>query len=122
MGVALGADIPAAYYWVFVPMVSLLTLLPLSVNGMGVREGGTVLFLAPLGVPAATALTLSFLWFAVHLACSLVGGLIYLLGVVPAGATRAETAAGQESGHGPSDGPLDRGADQGRAGQLNRAA
>ena len=29
-------------------MVSLLTLLPISVNGMGVREGATVLFLAPL--------------------------------------------------------------------------
>ena len=41
---------PAAYYWVLVPMVSLLTLLPVSINGMGVREGGMVLLLAPLGV------------------------------------------------------------------------
>ena len=29
------------------PMVALLTLLPVSLNGMGVREGGMVLFLAP---------------------------------------------------------------------------
>ena len=68
LGTGLHAPIPTAYYWIFVPMVSLLTLLPVSVNGMGVREGGVVLFLAPLGVPQATALTLAFLWFLVYAA------------------------------------------------------
>ena len=61
---AVNVDIPWGYYAVFVPMVSLLTLLPLSLNGMGVREWGCALFLAPLGVSEAQALTLSILWFA----------------------------------------------------------
>jgi hypothetical protein len=60
-------------------MVTLLTMLPLSVNGMGVRENATVLLLAPLGVPEATGLTLALSWFAVFLATSLAGGLVYLL-------------------------------------------
>src|SRR5262249_3888824 len=65
VGQALDVAIPASYYWIFVPMVTLLTLVPVSLNGMGVREGGMVLFLAPLGVAEGTALSLAFLWFAV---------------------------------------------------------
>ena len=46
------------------PVVALLTLLPVSLNGMGVREWGTVLLLAPLGVGAgARPPPWRFLWF-----------------------------------------------------------
>src|SRR5262249_43135673 len=79
VGLAIGAPVPASYYWVLVPMVTLLTLLP-SLNGIGVREGGMILFLKPLGVDESTALTLSFLWFSVFTAASLGGAGIYLFG------------------------------------------
>ena len=78
LGVGLGLEVPIAYYCVLVPMVSLLMLLPISLNGMGVREGGTVLFLLPLGVDESSALTLAFLWFTTGVAVSLMGGLVYL--------------------------------------------
>jgi glycosyltransferase 2 family protein len=55
VGQGLNVDIPFSYYAVFVPMVSLLTLLPVSVNGMGVREEACALFLAPLGVGKSIA-------------------------------------------------------------------
>jgi uncharacterized membrane protein YbhN (UPF0104 family) len=80
IGQAIGAPVPAIYYWIFVPMVSLLTLLPVSINGMGIREGCTVLFLAPLGVSEGTALCLALLWFSVLTVVSLSGGGVYLLG------------------------------------------
>jgi uncharacterized membrane protein YbhN (UPF0104 family) len=78
VGQAVRAPVPASYYWIMVPMVTLLTMLPVSLNGMGVREGGTILFLTPLGVSHATALSLAVLWFAVFTAASLVGGVLYL--------------------------------------------
>ena len=111
---ALHASIPASFYWVFVPMVSLLTLLPISVNGMGVREGGTALLLAPLGVSHDTAVTLAFLWFAVYAATSLLGGIVYLFGGFP-----KPSSSSQEEG---ADGSVDRDSDQGRAGQPRAAA
>jgi glycosyltransferase 2 family protein len=83
LGAALDMPVPAIYYGIMVPMVSVLTLLPVSLNGMGVREGGVLLFLAPLGIDEATGLTLAFLWFALTSAVSLFGGLIYLLGAFP---------------------------------------
>ena len=78
VGQAIQAPIPASYYWIMVPMVTLLTLLPISLNGMGVREGGTILFLAPLGISHATALSLALLWFSVFTVVSLLGGLLYV--------------------------------------------
>jgi glycosyltransferase 2 family protein len=108
VGLAIGADVPAGYYWILVPMVTLLTLLP-SVNGIGIREGGVLLFLKPLGVDQPTALTLSFLWFAVFTATSLLGAGIYLFGNF----SRPEER--------PDDESLGDHPDQGRTRQLKAA-
>jgi uncharacterized protein (TIRG00374 family) len=110
IGLAMGVSIPASYYWIAVPMVTLMTLLPISINGMGVREGGMILFLSPLGVPASTAMSLAFLWFSVFTAASLFGGLLYLVG----GFQRP-----QEQFH---DRSVSSDPHQGRAGQLKAAA
>ena len=115
VGTGLGMEVPVGYYFILVPMVSLLTLLPVSVNGMGVREGGVALFLAPLGVPQATAVTLAFLWFAVFGVVSLVGGVVYL-----AGGYAKPRPADEEGTR--DHGPVDRDPGQGREGQLGKAA
>jgi uncharacterized protein (TIRG00374 family) len=121
IGQALHAPIPTAYYWVLVPMVSLLTLLPISVNGMGVREEATVLFLAPLGIAEGTALTLSVLWFAAHASVSLCGGAVYLFGHFPKPETPAQTPAGAHTRE-VTCGSLGSDSDQGRTGQHRQAA
>jgi uncharacterized membrane protein YbhN (UPF0104 family) len=110
VGQAIDAPVPASYYWIVVPMVTLLTLLPVSLNGMGVREGGMALFLAPLGIREATALSLSFLWFSIYTAISLCGAVVYLAGSLP----RPEES--KEDEH------IDRDSDQGRTGQFAAAA
>lgn len=117
IGLALGVPVPFAFYWVLVPMVSLLTMLPISVNGMGVREGAVAVMLAPLGIAHGPALTLALLWFAVYAAVSLLGGVVYLFGRFPKPNSAAAPAALDEN-----HGPLDRHPDQGREGQLERAA
>jgi uncharacterized protein (TIRG00374 family) len=80
LGLALGLDIPLVYYWIVVPVVCILTLLPLSVAGVGIREGSMVLLLAPLGVDRDQALCLALLWFSVLLVVGMFGGWIYLFG------------------------------------------
>ncbi len=96
VGLALGAPVPAFYYWIMVPMVTLLTLLPISLNGIGVREGGTNLFLAPLGVARGTALSLAVLWFAVFTSVSLLGGAVYLFGRFPKPQVRPDEKFAQD--------------------------
>jgi uncharacterized membrane protein YbhN (UPF0104 family) len=117
IGIALNIDVAVGYYFIFVPMVSLLTLLPLSVNGMGVREGSVALFLGLQGVDKGAAVTLAFLWFAVFGALGLLGGAVYLCGAFPKPAASARGASEAND-----DESLGRGPDQGREGQLDQAA
>jgi hypothetical protein len=84
LGLALGInDVPLVYYWIIVPLVCILTLLPVSVGGMGIREGSMVLLLEPLGVDGDIALCLAMLWFSVLVVLGLCGGVIYLFGRFP---------------------------------------
>ncbi len=80
LGLAL--DVPASFlvFAVAAPLVVLFTMLPLTLNGVGVREGALVLLLAPAGVASAEALALGVLWFCVLATASLIGGMVYLFG------------------------------------------
>jgi uncharacterized protein (TIRG00374 family) len=109
-GLALGLDVPASYYWILVPVVTLMTLFPVSVNGMGVREWGTVLMLAPLGVAKEAATALALLWFLTFSAVSLAGAGFYLFGRFPRFEVR------------PDDEPVGGDPDQGRERQPAAAA
>src|SRR5262249_33990365 len=110
IGRALDVAVPAVYYSILVPMVTLFTLLPISLNGMGIREGSTVLFLAPLGVGEGMALCLAILWFFVLTTVSLCGGVVYFFGCFP----RPEVQPPHES--------IRRDPHQRRAGQSQAAA
>jgi len=61
----------------FVPLLYLAILLPLSVNGIGVRESVFVIFASSWGISSADAVAFSLTVFALNLAGSLVGGIIY---------------------------------------------
>ncbi len=110
----LGLDVSFGYLAVVVPLVSLLTLVPVSVNGMGLREVGLVVLLAPAGVSEAQAVSLSLLFFAVSLAVSLAGGGFYLAGAYPRFQGSIEERADDE--------PFCGDPDQGREGQPAKAA
>lgn len=110
----LGLEISFGYLAVCVPLVSLLTLLPVSVNGMGLREAGLVLLLAPQGITAAQAVTLSLLQFAVLVAASSLGAGIYLAGAYPRLTNHLEGSG--------NDQPVRCDSDQGRKRQSSAAA
>lgn len=114
VGRAIAAPVPASYYWILVPLVTLATMLPITFNGMGVREGAMVVFLAPLGISAGTAVSLSFLWFCVFTAASVLGGAVYVFGRFPRPDDLPEVQADRGSLHHPPD--------QGREGQSAAAA
>jgi hypothetical protein len=61
-----------------VTTASLLSNLPVSVNGLGLRESLHALLLQPLGVPREAAVAISLLIFAHLLVSSLLGLLFWL--------------------------------------------
>ncbi len=78
IGAAMGLSLPLSAYCISVPIVALLTMLPVSISGVGVREGGMAWMLSTYGVPSALGVTLGMLWFLVTVVGGLVGGVVYM--------------------------------------------
>ena len=70
---ALDLPVPAIAIFTFVPAVAMVQVLPISVSGLGVREGMLVLFLEPLGASEAQCIGLGLLWYASLLLVSAIG-------------------------------------------------
>jgi uncharacterized protein (TIRG00374 family) len=80
IGTALGADVPLAYYLIFVPITSIVLILPISFAGLGVREGTYIFLFSHAGLAQEVALSLALLVYAFGtVSPGLVGGLIYIL-------------------------------------------
>lgn len=78
VGRAVGVELGILYYALFVPLIWLLSLLPVSISGLGLRDAGFVALFGQVGVPTERALTMSLLVFAIILLSSAVGGVLYL--------------------------------------------
>jgi uncharacterized membrane protein YbhN (UPF0104 family) len=85
---ALGLDLPVAAVLAFAPVVAIAQVLPVSLNGLGVREGAFVVFLGPLGVSAGQAIAVGLLVYAMTLAVSVLGAPAFAVG----GRSRARPA------------------------------
>lgn len=78
LGQALGEDLPVTSFLVIIPPVLLITVLPISLGGWGVREGVMVVAFGFLGVRPEAAFALSVWFGVVLLLASLPGGLLWL--------------------------------------------
>lgn len=76
---AAGIDTPALLFFLIVPVALLASTLPITLNGLGVREGALVALLVGAGVPAAEAGAAALLALPINTAFALAGGLTYLL-------------------------------------------
>ncbi len=64
----------------FFPAVLIAQVLPISMAGLGVREGAFVLFLGPLGVAKADAIALGLLLYLLNVAVGLLGAPAFAAG------------------------------------------
>lgn len=75
-------DITLISLWhctLMIPIISAVSMLPVSINGLGVREGAYVLLFGKLGLSAAQALTLSLSFFIIVTIVSLLGGVFFVM-------------------------------------------
>jgi len=90
---ALELDVPVSALAVFVPLISLAGMIPVTVNGLGVREALYILFFGQIGAPSELAVSLALLFLAVTFAASLPGGLVYAFHRSPATIASGRSAA-----------------------------
>lgn len=79
VSLALDLGIPLIFFFLIIPIILVILLVPFSINGIGLREGAYVFFLGMLNTPAEEAIALSLLGFGLMLTQTLVGGVIFAL-------------------------------------------
>jgi len=78
LALGIGQHIPFLACLIFLPLVILFTTLPISISGLGVREGAFVLFFGLIGIRPGVATALSLVWFVTFAIGSLVGLVEYI--------------------------------------------
>ncbi|MDQ3068118.1 MAG: flippase-like domain-containing protein [Acidobacteriota bacterium] len=83
LGLSLGIAAPAGAYFAFVPLILLVMLLPITVNGIGTSQATFVWAFARAGVPADNAFALSVLFVALGIVGNIPGAFLYALSGTP---------------------------------------
>ena len=78
LSLALHVNIPLGYFFLFFPLITIVSMLPFSINGLGVREAITIYLFAKIGIDTTTAITLSLTWFFMVTLISLSGALLFV--------------------------------------------
>lgn len=78
---SLGLKIDIIYFFAFLPIIGAITLLPISLGGLGLRDATTIFFFAKAGIGRNLAFAMSLLNFFFILLYGALGGLIYVLAI-----------------------------------------
>lgn len=76
---ALQLYVPLYSFFFIIPLATLLMMLPISINAIGIRESAFGFFLAAYGVSTADAVAFAWIAYGLILVQGVLGGLIYAL-------------------------------------------
>jgi uncharacterized protein (TIRG00374 family) len=79
LSIAFSLDLPFSFFMVVIPVIFLLSMLPVSINGIGVRENLFVYFFAKVSVSPEKSLAIAWMAFVMILFYALIGGVIYMV-------------------------------------------
>jgi len=78
IGKALHLRIHFIDYFIFIPIVLLVQIIPITINGLGLREGSYIEIFKFYGISPQTAISFSIIDVAFVLVLGLIGGIIYV--------------------------------------------
>ncbi len=79
IGSALDLPITFLDYMLIIPVANVVLLLPITINGVGLREGIFILLLSAFGIPIATSIAFAWASFALFTLYGLLGGIVYAI-------------------------------------------
>lgn len=77
IGAALQISVPFIYFCLAIPVIIVILMMPISINGIGVRENAFALLLTSQGVADADAIALAWIAYGLILFQGIIGGLVY---------------------------------------------
>jgi len=79
LGLSLHINLRIIHFLVVVPVIGAITVLPISIAGLGLRDSSTIIYLGRLGVAKEVAFSLSLLVFFLTTIIGILGGIIYVI-------------------------------------------
>jgi hypothetical protein len=76
---ALNFSVPLLYYFLIIPVTTVVLLLPVFINGIGAREAIYIFFLSKFQVTSPQAIAFTWITFGMVLFQGIIGGIIYAL-------------------------------------------
>lgn len=76
---AVGVKIEVFYFFIFIPIIALVSSLPISVGGIGVREQSGVTLFSQIGILPAEIVAFEFIAYLVGIVATIPGGLIFAI-------------------------------------------
>lgn len=76
---AINLPIPLLSFFLIIPLATVITMMPISVNGIGVRENAYIFFFAPFAVLRPEAVAFAWIAYGMVVVQGVIGGIIYAL-------------------------------------------
>jgi uncharacterized protein (TIRG00374 family) len=80
IGKALLVSIPYHYYLAFIPVINIGSMIPITPNGIGIRESLCMYLFGLAGVDSSISILISIVYFGVALLISLSGAVLFMVG------------------------------------------
>ena len=91
VGLALGMDPGLVYFVCFQPVAAVLAALPISIGGLGVREGTLVGLFSSVGIGRELSTAMSLLGYTAGILASLLGGIAFVVRQIEPATDERET-------------------------------
>jgi uncharacterized membrane protein YbhN (UPF0104 family) len=78
---ALGISLDPVYFFLFVPIITVFSVIPISIGGLGVRDTTAIAVFAKVGVVAEKAFAMALLNFGFMFVLGIFGGIAYVFGL-----------------------------------------
>jgi len=79
ISLALGISVPFFVFFLIIPLTIFIMMLPISMNGIGLRENALFFFLSFYGVVKSQAIAFAWLEYGMLLILGIIGGIVYLI-------------------------------------------
>ncbi len=75
---SIGVNAEPLYFFIFMPIIWIIMTIPISLSGLGLREGAFVFFFSQVGVAPTDAIAISLLYYSYNVIVGVVGGILLL--------------------------------------------
>jgi len=73
----MGINIPIVSYLLYLPIVSIITKIPVSFGGLGIGEGSLIYFFLKAGITYSEAFAITILISLINIGAAISGGILY---------------------------------------------